>query len=183
MDKYKYFNNYKYTDKEVKELLKSMKIIVDTREQKNKHIIDWLDKNKKNYVIQGLEVGDYSFLLPKNEELGLPRDIYFTDEISIERKANLNELSGNFTQDRTRIENEFIRNKGRLYLMIENASYSDICNGKYDTKYNPKAFIATLHSFQERYDLQTIFMQDISLSGQYIYATFYYYLRNQLLNR
>ena len=37
---------YKYTDKELEQLVKSIVILVDTREKQNAHIIEWLDKKK-----------------------------------------------------------------------------------------------------------------------------------------
>ena len=80
---------YKYTDKEVRILLKSIVVIVDSREQKNSHILDWLNQKKIPYSIQKMEFGDYSFYIPANTELGITRDLYFTDEITIERKASL----------------------------------------------------------------------------------------------
>lgn len=174
---------YRYTDTEVKKLLKSIVVIVDSREQVNLHVTSWFDEKKIPYKIDKVETGDYSFYLPSNPELGITRDLYFTDKIAIERKANLVELSGNFTNDRTRIENEFIRKKGKMILLIENAEYVDIVNHNYKTDYKPVSFLATLHSFSERYDIPFTFMKDIKGSGQFIYYTFYYFLRNYLLNR
>lgn len=174
---------YRYTDKELKKLLKSLVILVDTREQKNQHILDWLDSKKLPYKVQKIDYGDYSFYLPANHEQGIVRDLYFTDKISIERKADLVELSGNFTNERTRIESEFIRHKGKMILLIENACYEDIINHNYKTEYKPASFLATLHSFSERYDIPFNFIKDNRYSGQFIYYTFYYWLRNYLLNR
>ena len=34
---------YKYTDKELEQLVKSIVILVDTREKQNAHIIEWLE--------------------------------------------------------------------------------------------------------------------------------------------
>ena len=45
-------DNFKYTDKEVNELISSMVILVDTREQKCDHILDYFDKKKINYKNQ-----------------------------------------------------------------------------------------------------------------------------------
>lgn len=174
---------YRFTDKEVRTLLKSIVIITDTREQENSHILRWFDEKKILYSTQKMEYGDYSFYLPANPELGIVRDLYFTDKVSIERKASLEELSGNFTNDRTRIESEFIRHKGNMTLLIEDAEYTDIINHNYKTEYKPVSFLATLHSFSERYDIPFAFMKDNKCSAQFIYFTFYYWLRNYLLNR
>ncbi len=109
---------YRFTDKELKELLKSITIIVDTREQANQHIIKYFEDRKIPYIVRKLDFGDYSCFLPSNPELGIMRDTYF--DCVIERKAHLEELSSNLTTDRTRLENEFIRGKdSRFILMIE----------------------------------------------------------------
>ncbi len=174
---------YRYTDKELRALLKSINIIVDSREQDNSHIIQWLIEKKIPYTTQKIESGDYSFYLPANPDLGIVRDLYFTDKISIERKGSLVELSGNFTNDRLRIESEFIRHKGKMILLIEDAEYTDILKHNYRTEYKPESFLATLHSFSERYDIPFTFMKDKKCSGQFIYFTFYYFLRNFLLHK
>ncbi len=44
----------------------------------------------------GLANADYSFMIPANQELGITRAKYFYDEITIEKKANLEELSAKF---------------------------------------------------------------------------------------
>jgi len=109
------------------------------------------------------------------------REVYFNNEIVIERKASLNELSGNLTQDRTRFENELIRaSNNKLILMIESADgYKDIINHKYRTEYNPKSFVASLHSFRYRYNFDLIFI-DPKAAGNFIFYSFYYYLREKL---
>lgn len=172
---------YRYTKSEIKKLLKSLTVLVDTREQKNIHIRGYLDKNCIEHKSKKLDFGDYSFYLPENKELGIMRPIYFNDQISIERKASLTELSGNFTHNRTQFENELIRSTGsKLILLVENErGYQDIIDHNYKTQYNPKSFLATLHSFKHRYDLDTVFIKP-ELAGNYIYYSFYYYLRNYL---
>jgi ERCC4-type nuclease len=174
---------YRYTKSEIKKLLKSLTVLIDTREKKNIKIQGYFDKKCIAHKSKKLDFGDYSFLLPKNEKLGIMRDIYFNDQLAIERKASLTELSNNFTHDRTQFENELIRSKGsnsKLILLVENAAgYSDIINHNYRTNYNPKSFLATLHSFKHRYDLDVIFL-DHSYSGNFIYYSFYYWLRNYL---
>lgn len=109
---------YKYTDTEVKKLLKSMVVIIDTNEQVYDHISSWFDKKKIPYIRQNMNFGDYGCYIPANTDLGIPRDLYF--DCVVERKAHLEEISGNLSADRTRLENEFIRGKNsRFILMIE----------------------------------------------------------------
>lgn len=175
---------YRYTDTEIKKLLKSLTVIVDTREQVNDHILKYFDAKKIPYKVEKLDFCDYAFMIPANIELGITRDLYFSDKIAIERKAHLEELSGNLCQGRTAFENEFIRSgNSKVHLLVEKASYEDIVAHNYKTEYNPKSYIASLLSFADRYDFSITYMKDNNLSGQFIYFTFYYYLRNYLLNR
>lgn len=57
---------YKYTDSELKALLSSMIVLVDTREQINEHVTAYFDKKKIAYTSMKLDTGDYSAMLPKN---------------------------------------------------------------------------------------------------------------------
>ena len=47
-----------YTDKKYKELLSHMVILVDSREQNNKSVIDWFDRNKIRWKSKALKTGD-----------------------------------------------------------------------------------------------------------------------------
>ena len=169
--------NRKYKDKEIKQIIDSICILIDTREKVFSHIKLWLKSNQVDYEIYGLKFGDYSFKVPKSEELGILEDIYFTDIIAIERKANAEEISGNLTEGRDRFKREFDRGNNKIRLLIEDSSYADICEGKYGTKLNSKSFVGSLHSIQEEYNTP-FFFTDKAHSGEYIYNTFKYYLRN-----
>lgn len=171
---------YKYTDKELEQLVKSIVILVDTREKQNAHIIEWLDKKKIPHRSKALSNGDYSFYVPANPDLNIDRDLYFDHEIMIERKGSLEELSGNFSQQRARFEEEMATYSGLKYLLVENANYQDVVDGKYDTKFSNKAYLASLHTFNQRYGLQLMFMPDPSYSGWFLYGVFTYYLKHKL---
>ena len=170
------------TETQRKKLLSSLTIQVDTREKvgKNDHILNFFDKKEISWVKKKLDFGDYAPLIPKNEELGIPEDISFADKIMVERKANLEEISKNLCQDNGRIYRELASAPLRKVLLIENASYTDLVNGKYDTKFAPKAFWAALLSMWHKYDIPIFFMPDKKYSGQFIYGYFYYYLNNVL---
>ncbi|ACL69110.1 ERCC4 domain-containing protein [Halothermothrix orenii] len=172
---------YRYTKTELKELLKSLTVIIDTREQKNQHITDYLDDKGIPYKTKKLNFGDYSFYLPEQPELGIQRPMYFNNEIVIERKRSLNELSNNFTHDRAQFENELIRaSNSKFILLVENVKgYQNIIKHNYRTDYKPKSYIATLHAYRARYNLEIIFI-DPAYSGNFIYYTFYYWLREYL---
>jgi len=154
-------------------------IIYDSREQegKNDHILKWFDDNGINHKKMKLPGGDYSVMLPSNEELSIPRDYYFLDSITVERKANVDELVGNFATDRNRIEDEFLRYKGNMTLLVEDGNYSDIRNGNYRSKYNSKSAVGTLHSFSLKYNVPFVFINKED-SGCFIYCTMYYYVRS-----
>ena len=170
---------FRYTKDEIEALVKTIVVLIDTREQKNIHITDYLDKIKVPYKEMALDHGDYSFYIPKNEAYGITRDLYFTDIVTVERKGCLEELSGNFCNGRARIEEEFTRKKGRMYLMVEDATYEDIVRHNYDTQYNPVSFIATIDTFEARYNIQTSFISKVA-AGYFIYHKFKYHLREYL---
>jgi len=171
---------YKYTKEELDQLLKSTVILCDTREQRNEHITDFFNDNGIQYKNMALKYGDYSFYLPRNEALGIARDTYFNNEIVIERKGSLEELSGNLAQDRQRFEDEFLRAKSKIILMVEALGYEQIMNHNYRTELSEKAFIASLFSFKYRYDIDIQFIGKGN-AGKFIYTTFYYYLRENLV--
>lgn len=171
---------YKYTDKERDELIDSMTILVDTREKVNSHITDAFDKAGVKWKSKSLSYGDYSFFIPANEKLSIPRDLYFDRKVCIERKANLEEISGNLTKDRARIEKEFALAPPFKVLLIESSNYSDVATGNYDTKYNNKSFLASLHTLWFKYGLPVFFMPDKKFSSLFIKKYFEYYFKNYI---
>lgn len=172
--------HYKYTDKEKTALLKSIGILVDTREQKNAHITDFFDKKNILWKSKSLTNGDYSFFIPKNPELNIDRDLYFDKDIIVERKNSIDELAGNFTKNRTRFEEEMATFPGKKFLLIEGNTYDDIVKGNYRSEYAAKSYVATLHTFNHRYNLEIMFMPENEQSGLWIYSTFMYWLRERL---
>lgn len=171
---------YKYTDKEIKSILNSIVVLIDTREQSNNHIIKWLEDKKINYKNIKLDYGDYSFYIPENKELNIERDIYFTNDICIERKNSTDEIIGNFSQDRNRIEDEFLRHKGKMILLIEDINfYANICEGNYKSQYSKNSAIGTFHSFIDRYNLYYMFVNK-DYSARFICNIFKYFIYNKL---
>ena len=173
---------YHYTDTEVKAILKSAIVLTDTREQQNSHILTGLEKLKIAHKPKALSFGDYSAMLPSMPDMGIPRDIYFDNDIMIERKANLGELAGNFGKGRERFKDEMIRaGAAKKYLLIEQGvGYAAIFNGQYHSQLSAKAFFASLLSFQAKYGLNVIFTgQD--MSAEIIWSLLYYHVRTWLL--
>ena len=153
--------------------------LYDTREHdgKNQHILNAWDKMGITYKRRKLSYCDYSFMLPKNEELGIPRDLDFSRLVAVERKANLDELAGNMTKERERIKKELALAPQNKVLIIENGSYVDMVNGNYRSEYAAKSYFGTFHSFWHEFGIPIIFMPDKNYTGLFIRGYFQYYLR------
>ena len=160
-----------------------MTILVDTREHENKnnHILSYFDSKKIPWKKMKLEHGDYSFCVPANIELGILRDLYFTNKICIERKASLTEWAGNLTDDRSAVKKKFALAPAKTILLIENGSYADMVNGNYHSNYSAKSYWGSFHSIWHEFDVPIIFMPDPNYTGMFIRGYFTYYLRNWLL--
>ena len=65
---------YKFSVEEIKRLTKSMIVLVDSREKKNSHILDYFRKQKISFQTEKLEYGYYSFMIPA---AAAGEDIYF----------------------------------------------------------------------------------------------------------
>ena len=103
----------------------------------------------------------------------------FEKEIILERKNSAEELSLCLTKTRARFEEEFIKAKDtKKYLIVENCNYEDIVNGNYESQYNSKSFLGSIHSFDHKYDLRIVFLPDRAYTPIYIYGVLQYYLRN-----
>lgn len=173
---------YRYSAGELKTLLSSTVILIDTREQENWHIVDSLAKLGISCQERKLDYGDYSAKLPANPDLGILRDVYFTACFAIERKASLEELSGNLTQERQRFENELMRAHAtgcKLLLLVERGSWADIAAGNYQTGFAAKAYHASLLTFQHRYGLQVAFVP-ATQAGDFIARWLHYGVREHL---
>lgn len=171
---------YKFTDKEEKELLNSITILLDSREQKNTHIVEWLDKKKKPYKQKKLDFGDYGFFIPQNESLGIMKDLDFSSKIVFERKQNIDEFVSNIVSDRTRIEREFALCPAKIEMIIENSQYKDLRDGNYRGNYKPESVLGTIHSWKYKYGVDFQFMPDPNDTPLYMYLSFYHYLRNYI---
>lgn len=178
-------NLTKFTKTQQEKILNSLTVTIDTREHEGKHdhIINYFDKREIPWVRQKLNAGDYSMLIPANEDLGIENDLDFSNDIMVERKMGLEELSKNYSSERDRMKAEFNRAPQHKILLVENSKYSDLINGKYNTQFPPKSFWASIFSMWHRYDIPTIFLEDKKYAGQYIYGYLYYYLYNVLKGR
>ncbi|EOO23475.1 hypothetical protein IIU_07036 [Bacillus cereus VD133] len=170
--------HYRYSEKELKEIMDTLEIIVDTREQKNQHVLDYFRKKKVPFKIRTMKTCDYSAMIPKNIEMGITRDIYLS--AGLERKNGVDELVESI-KDRTRFENELIRaSKNPFVLYVEDSQgYQKILKGEYRSKYKPEALLGSLKTFEVRYNFSTVFLPP-STTGNYIYHHFLYMAREYL---
>lgn len=173
------FELFHYTKTEQDKLLKSMTVLVDTREHdgKNDHILSYFDFKGIPWIKHKLDYGDYSFMVPANDDLKIPKDLYFNNDICVERKNSLDEIAGNLVKDRERLKREFTLAPATKVLLIENGSYADMVMGNYSSQYEAKSFYGSYHSFWHEFNLPIIFMPDPKYTGMFIKGYFYYYLR------
>ena len=54
---------YKFSVEQIKNLTKQMVIMVDSREQKNGHILDYFQKQGIAYQVTKMDYGDYFFMI------------------------------------------------------------------------------------------------------------------------
>lgn len=168
----------RFNDAEIERALRSMEILVDTREKKWEHIGAALDALGCPYERQKLDFGDYSFRCTYPDES--KRD--FCNRIVVERKACLDEICGNFTYGRARFEREFRRAKesgAQVHLLIEGADWETVERHLYRSRLHPAALEGNLFSWAERYGLRLWFCQP-PFSGKLIYQIFRYHLREEL---
>lgn len=164
-------------------MLNSMIILVDTREQDTERARRRYSTFGIPYQRATLSYGDYAYnaKLPNGEWLYDPEQL-ISAPIVIERKMSLDELAMCFTKGRDRFEKEFQRakaNNARVFLLIENATWENLLNGKYRSQYNRTAFLASLAAWIIRYDLQLIFCKE-ETSGKLIKEFLYRDLKERI---
>lgn len=163
------------TDRQISDILSNIVVIVDTREQKNQHIIEYLDSKGIPYKIEKLDTADYSFVLPDYPELGMDK------RILIEKKNSLDEISGNFTRDRERFAREFerVQEHEKIHLVVENATWKKLMKGSYRSQLDPRSFMASMLTWNIRYGCPVWFC-GTDESPTLIYHLMYYELFEHL---
>lgn len=157
----------------------------DTREQENKHILDKLDRLNIKHEERALVFGDYSFIA---------QDRDFSLSCVIERKANVDELYGNLTKDRQRIEKEFDAGSSvanEFNLLIEGVANIEQLQTYQVPDWQMQRFnrkvqnigeycYTTIQSWQSgnRYNFRTIFSANKEDTAVKILECFYWYWRN-----
>ena len=161
-----------YTKKQYDELLSNMRIVCQTNEQVNNHILSWFDAHDIRYIQKSMRDGDYCFMIKACPELGFPLDTYFTDELFIERKNSLQELASSLygqkktrTNGKTEYDDAFLRelkravNKPHKYLIVEQPSGLDgILEHDYPNQYNEDSYYNTVTKLECGYGLKFKFI-------------------------
>lgn len=168
---------------EQKNVLDSMEILIDTREQPSKRAERRYESFGVPYERATLSYGDYCYnaVLPNGEPL-YDRNRTLTPLCVVERKMNLDELAQCLTRSRERFKREFERAQeqgARIFLVVENASWESLLNGKYRTKMSPAAFEGSLLAWMVRYDLGLIFCKE-ETSGRIIKGILYRDLKERV---
>jgi hypothetical protein len=147
---------------EIEKILETMVILRDTREQDTA-------RARRRYAAFGLpcrravlDYGDYTYdcVLPSGSGLYPDDQKRLFPMCAVERKMNLDELAQCFTHDRKRFEAEMVRclgHGGRMYLLVENASWELLLKGGYRSRFRSNAFLASITAWMVRYDLQIVF--------------------------
>lgn len=163
-----------WTETDLASALRELTIICDSREQQT-HCKEYFDKKKIPTITRKLDVGDYS------AQIG---DMTLECDVTIERKHSIDELAGNLSSDRDRFEREFLRAKAKgikVFLVVENCSYQDIYLHNYRSQLTAKSLMASLMSWQVRFNITVIFCEPEN-TPRLIHQILYYAAREQLLN-
>lgn len=168
---------------EQKAVLQTFGVLADSREQQT-------PRSKRRYASMKvpveratLDYGDYTY----NATLPNGTALYDTTQrimprISIERKESLDELAQCFTRSRDRFRREFERaaeQNARIFLIVENATWENLINGRYRSRFNPNAFVASITAFTIRYNMGLLFCKE-DTSGRLIKELLYRDLKERL---
>lgn len=173
------------SDSEKAAFMKKVTILIDTREQKNDHIVGLLNKHGIQHESRKLDYGDYSFCIDGKD---------FSRSCVIERKANVNEIYGNISSDRERIEKELdtiSRNANQCVLLLENCagwdelkvfalSDADMKNNSRKVKNIGATCHSTLQSWRcgNRYNFTVEFSPTQDRSALKMLEIFFWYYHN-----
>lgn len=166
------------TPHEIETALDGMVVLVDTREQDTPRLRARLKAMGCAYERAKLDYGDYSAKFPLDNEW-----LYLN--VAVERKMDFGELAQCFCKGRSRFTREFERAKkagGKIYLLVENASWEDAYCGNYRSQMSPKSFIGSILAFGSRYGCPVHFCQQHT-SGKLIHDILRYEGREMLEGR
>lgn len=138
-------------------------VVVDTREKKNKKILEYFDKIGQDYIVSKLDYGDYQF--------------YKDNEVVIDRKDNLLEMSHNLcnTLEHERINREIQRAQQNgvqkfIFLISESKirNQSDVENwSSPHTKVKGTTLLKIMKTMKQKYNISFVFCSKKDI-GKYI---------------
>lgn len=165
--------------KEISAALKSLKILVDTREHPNTKFVKRIKSMGVPAEWHKLDFGDYSaaVTLSDGSEYSLEKSV------CIERKMDIDELCGCFCKGRARFTREFERAKkagAKTYLLVEGASWEKIIRHNYMSLMTPNALVASITAWMARYNCIIIFCTS-DISGKIIKDILYREMKERLL--
>ena len=162
----------------LKAIKDSIVVIVDSREQRNLHLLSRLSEKGVKFMVSAMKYGDYSFFIPIYDPVKGFMEIDFKDKVVIERKAHITEISNNFTKGRIQFDTEFQKAKTdgcKVHLIIEDPKGRDkikhrqeldkaackdwdfIFRKTWRSQFCANSMIGSLKAFKERYNLEVIF--------------------------
>lgn len=174
---------YNFTDTELKKIMKNLVILVDTREQDTQMTISYFENKNIKYKCAAISYGDYSAMLPAGSIKGIDRDIYFTNDVVIENKKDIDELCNNLQNKASRLKSEFAHlNKynTKYFIFIRDGLYfKHLHDGQYRSKYKSDSLRARLKGICAEYNTQIVPV-GVDYIAVEIYETLYYEIRNIL---
>lgn len=154
------------TPPEAEAALETFAVVCDTREQDTA-------RARRRFRLMGapvlrmtLDYGDYAgtVTLPDGRPVCDPQ-ARARPRCVIERKMDLDELAMCLTRGRDRFRRELERAKGAgavVWLLVENGSWEQILGGRYRSKFQPKAYFASLAAWAVRYGLRIVFCDELT---------------------
>lgn len=170
---------------EQKKVLESMVIYIDSREQPTKRAFKRYNTFGCPYKTKiPLWFGDYTYnaTLPDGSNIISNITEKVVGRCVVERKMDLDELAMCFGRGRDRFQREFQKamdNNARFILLVENATWEKLTNGKYKSRMHPNAFFSSLTSWMIRYNVSVIFCKE-EISGKMIHELLYRDLKERL---
>lgn len=169
---------------EIEDTLQTFRIIADTREQITNRAAERFVALGDNLERATLDYCDYcgNITLPDGRDLYSVTDKRIYPSCAIERKMSLDELAMCFTRNRDRFRREFERAKSagaKTYLLIESGDWEKISRHSYRSRFNPKAFTASLTAWMVRYETTPIFCKP-GTSGMLIREILYRDIKERL---
>lgn len=148
-----------YHPTEIEQILSTLVLLVDTREQPNKRAERRYAQTGLPIRRQKLDFGDYSCAATglNGEEISL------ANRVVIERKMSTDELCMCFCRERERFKREMLRAKesgAAVYLLIENSSLDSMYAHKYRSAMHENALVGSLFDWMLKFGITPLFVSE-----------------------